>query len=219
MALKRTDFLDDQVLMGASAPGGLSETTRADYRTAAFGATVAAEVGYFGLRPDILSEVLAGARVQVRSSAPPLGAPGRTPPDGPPDGPRTDPWADPCRQVVPEVKAYKRTIGGDQSPTDLETALQLVRAAPLRPSFGDGGISPGARRRAPLSVCAGALPVWVGPGARRGRRGADSLHGRGPDPLQVRPKSVRSRCQALFPLRCPRPPAAAATRARCSAAP
>lgn len=89
---KRTEFLHDQVLMSGFAAGGLTEVPESDYRCVSFANVVAGELGMFGLRPEVMSDVLAGKRVDVSVGE----------------------------------SAYWRTFGGDQSPEDLETALQLV---------------------------------------------------------------------------------------------
>lgn len=92
VTFKETDFLKDQVLLSGFASGGLSEVPENSFRSASFANMVAGELGMFGLRPEVLSDVLAGKRASV----------------------------------VTNESAYWRLFGGDQSPEDLETALQLV---------------------------------------------------------------------------------------------
>lgn len=105
VVFKKTDFLLDQVLMSGFAFGGLSEEDPRDYPSAMCASMVASEVGQFGLRPDVLSEVLAGARVAVG----------------------------------PDLQAYWRTFGGDQSPDHLEVALQMVHLLfTQEPGLADG---------------------------------------------------------------------------------
>lgn len=50
------------------------------------------QIGVFGLKPELLSDVLAGKRCNIAA----------------------------------KLNAYKRSFGGEQSPIDLEEALQLI---------------------------------------------------------------------------------------------
>lgn len=50
---KCTDLLDDQILVTGLAPGGLTEVSQDEYRTASFGVTLASEMGLFGLKPEV----------------------------------------------------------------------------------------------------------------------------------------------------------------------
>ncbi|GJP47352.1 hypothetical protein CLOM_g6553 [Closterium sp. NIES-68] len=65
VAIKCTDFLDDQILISGYAYGGLSEVPYAQYHTAAMAQTIAGEVGIFGHPPAVMAELLAGKRVEV----------------------------------------------------------------------------------------------------------------------------------------------------------
>lgn len=65
IALKTTDFLDDQVLIRAFAKGGLSEIEESKYLNALYANTIAGELGMFGVKPEILSDILAGKRADV----------------------------------------------------------------------------------------------------------------------------------------------------------
>jgi predicted Zn-dependent peptidase len=65
IALKSTNFLDDQVLMRVVARGGLSEVPKEKYKDAIFAGTVARELGVFGYRPEVFSDAMAGKRVDV----------------------------------------------------------------------------------------------------------------------------------------------------------
>ncbi|KAK4415627.1 Zinc protease PQQL-like [Sesamum alatum] len=89
---KCTDFFDDQVLFTGFSYGGLSELQECEYFSCSMGPTIAGEIGVFGHRPSVLSDMLAGKRAEVGTS----------------------------------LGAYMRSFSGDCSPTDLETALQLV---------------------------------------------------------------------------------------------
>ena len=60
VGMKTTDFLDDQVLVRCFAKGGLSEVPESEYLDALYANTIATELGIFGLKPEILSDVLAG---------------------------------------------------------------------------------------------------------------------------------------------------------------
>ncbi|VFQ63017.1 unnamed protein product [Cuscuta campestris] len=62
---KCTDFLDDQVLFSGFSYGGLSELPESEYFSCKMSSTIAGEVGAFGYRPSILTEMLAGKRAQV----------------------------------------------------------------------------------------------------------------------------------------------------------
>ena len=65
VAMKRTDFLDDQVLIRAFARGGLSESPREQYLDSLYAATIAGELGMFGCKPEVLHDVMAGKRCDV----------------------------------------------------------------------------------------------------------------------------------------------------------
>lgn len=67
VGMKTTDFLDDQVLVRCFAKGGLSEVPESEYLDALYANTIATELGIFGLKPEILSDVLAGKRCDVSS--------------------------------------------------------------------------------------------------------------------------------------------------------
>ncbi|KAI3443676.1 hypothetical protein Pfo_000341 [Paulownia fortunei] len=89
---KCTDFFDDQVLFTGFSYGGLSELQECEYFSCSMGPTIAGEIGVFGHRPSVLTDMLAGKRAEVGTS----------------------------------LGAYMRSFSGDCSPSDLETALQLV---------------------------------------------------------------------------------------------
>ncbi|KAK6120453.1 hypothetical protein DH2020_045808 [Rehmannia glutinosa] len=89
---KCTDFFDDQVLFTGFSYGGLSELQEYEYFSCSMGPTIAGEIGVFGQRPSVLTDMLAGKRAEVGTS----------------------------------LGAYMRSFSGDCSPSDLETALQLV---------------------------------------------------------------------------------------------
>lgn len=74
VAYKRTDFLDDQILLSGFAHGGLSEVPPergGRYPSAACAVLLASEAGFFGHAPEVLDDLLAGRRCSV---APVLGA-------------------------------------------------------------------------------------------------------------------------------------------------
>ena len=52
---KKTDFLGDQVLLTAFAPGGLTEVDEADFKTYSMANTLAQELGPFGFKPEVPS--------------------------------------------------------------------------------------------------------------------------------------------------------------------
>lgn len=89
---KCTDFFNDQVLFTGFSYGGLSELEEYEYVSCSMGPTIAGEIGVFGHRPSVLTDMLAGKRAEVGTS----------------------------------IGAYMRSFSGDCSPSDLETALQLV---------------------------------------------------------------------------------------------
>ncbi|KAK3250341.1 hypothetical protein CYMTET_40280 [Cymbomonas tetramitiformis] len=89
---KSTSFLDDQVLLSGFAHGGLSEVPVDEFDSLSCSTLLATELGVFGYKPEVLSEIMAGKRVNVSCS----------------------------------IGAFKRSFSGDQSPLDLESALQLV---------------------------------------------------------------------------------------------
>eukprot|EP00850_Spirogloea_muscicola_P005254 SM000023S07710 [mRNA] locus=s23:983129:990756:- [translate_table: standard] len=60
-----TDFLDDQILFSGYAYGGLSEVPEEDFHSCSMGSTIAGEMGIYGFRPSVLSDMLAGKRVEV----------------------------------------------------------------------------------------------------------------------------------------------------------
>jgi hypothetical protein len=51
---KATDLLDDQILLGGMAAGGLSEVPRENWRSASLGVLLAQEQGLYGLKPEVL---------------------------------------------------------------------------------------------------------------------------------------------------------------------
>ncbi|KAG0557873.1 hypothetical protein KC19_11G163400 [Ceratodon purpureus] len=65
VSYKRTEFLDDQVLVSGYAYGGLSEVAESDFLSCSMGSTIAGEIGAFGHKPSILSDLLAGKRAEV----------------------------------------------------------------------------------------------------------------------------------------------------------
>ncbi|KAK6147780.1 hypothetical protein DH2020_018692 [Rehmannia glutinosa] len=89
---KCTDFFDDQVLFTGFSYGGLSELQEYEYFSCSMGPTIAGEIGVFGHRPSVLTDMLAGKRAEVGTS----------------------------------LGAYMRSFSGDCSPSDLETALQVL---------------------------------------------------------------------------------------------
>lgn len=92
VAIKRTPWLDDQVLLSAFAHGGLSQLPNGRaYWSGCTSTMLAAEAGPFGHPPEVLEDILAGMRVGL----------------------------------TPAIGAYKRVFSGDQSPADLEHALEL----------------------------------------------------------------------------------------------
>ncbi|KAL3146657.1 hypothetical protein ABBQ32_000885 [Trebouxia sp. C0010 RCD-2024] len=62
---KQADFLADQVLLTGFASGGLTEVSRADFKTCSMGNTLAQELGPFGFKPEVLGDLLTGKRVQL----------------------------------------------------------------------------------------------------------------------------------------------------------
>ena len=66
VALKTTDFLDDQVLVRAFARGGLSEVGEPEYLDALYANTIASELGMYGTKPEVLYDVLAETVRDVR---------------------------------------------------------------------------------------------------------------------------------------------------------
>jgi len=89
---KHTKLLEDQVLLTGFACGGLTEVPQGEFRSASLASVIAGELGVFGVRPAVASDILAGKRVEIK----------------------------------PAEGAFWRSFSGDQSPEDLETALQLV---------------------------------------------------------------------------------------------
>ena len=53
VCLKHTDFLGDQVLLAASAHGGLSEVPKEHFRSCSNALKLAGEIGQFGHRPEV----------------------------------------------------------------------------------------------------------------------------------------------------------------------
>ncbi|CAM8969399.1 unnamed protein product [Rhodiola kirilowii] len=62
---KCTDFLDDQVLFTGFSYGGLSEVPEREYISCSMGSTIAGEIGIFGYKPSVLTDMLAGKRAEV----------------------------------------------------------------------------------------------------------------------------------------------------------
>ena len=69
---KATQFLDDQVLVKGFALGGLSDVPRQDFPACSMSHTLAEELGQFGLRPELLLDVLMGTRVELGTSEGPF---------------------------------------------------------------------------------------------------------------------------------------------------
>eukprot|EP00854_Cymbomonas_tetramitiformis_P001382 gene1382-1985_t len=82
----------EKVLLSGFAHGGLSEVPVDEFDSLSCSTLLATELGVFGYKPEVLSEIMAGKRVNVSCS----------------------------------IGAFKRSFSGDQSPLDLESALQLV---------------------------------------------------------------------------------------------
>lgn len=111
---KKTNFLEDQVLLTGFAAGGLTEVPQVgisrsasfvdlcdmreccllqdEFRSASLAPVVANELGIFGVKPAIAADILAGKRVELK----------------------------------PGEGAFWRSFSGDESPDDLEIAFQLV---------------------------------------------------------------------------------------------
>ena len=53
MAYKRTDWLDDQVLVTGFAAGGLTEVPQEQFRTCSMAVTLATELGPFGIKTQV----------------------------------------------------------------------------------------------------------------------------------------------------------------------
>ena len=53
MAYKRTDWLDDQILVTGFAAGGLTEVPREQFRTCSMAVTLATELGPFGIKTQV----------------------------------------------------------------------------------------------------------------------------------------------------------------------
>ena len=62
---KATDHFDDQVLINAFAYGGLSEASRTDFRSCSLSSILVTELGPYGHKPALLSDLLMGKRVEV----------------------------------------------------------------------------------------------------------------------------------------------------------
>ncbi|KAK9820030.1 hypothetical protein WJX72_005269 [[Myrmecia] bisecta] len=89
---KVTDYLEDQVMLSGFAAGGLSEVDRAVFRSCSLATTLAQEMGLFGVKPELLMDILMGKRAEIKV----------------------------------QEGAYWRNFGGEQSPADLETAMQMI---------------------------------------------------------------------------------------------
>jgi hypothetical protein len=74
------------------AVGGLTEVPVAKVRSAHLASTLAGELGIFGVKPHLMSDYLAGKRVDIGT----------------------------------EESVYWRTIRGQVSPADLQTAFELI---------------------------------------------------------------------------------------------
>ncbi|KAG2499479.1 hypothetical protein HYH03_002426 [Edaphochlamys debaryana] len=68
VAIKPTAFMRDEVHITGFALGGLSEVPLELFPTASLAGTLAGHLGVFGLRPDVLGDVLAGRRVDLETS-------------------------------------------------------------------------------------------------------------------------------------------------------
>ncbi|XVF49050.1 hypothetical protein PTKIN_Ptkin03bG0237700 [Pterospermum kingtungense] len=66
---KSTDFSDDEVVFSGFSYGGLSELPENKYFSSLMGSKIAEEVGFFGHRPSVLMDMLAGKRVDVGAEA------------------------------------------------------------------------------------------------------------------------------------------------------
>ena len=69
---KATKFLDDQVLVKAFAPGGLSDVPRQDFHACSMANMLAEELGQFGMKPEHLLDALMGMRVELGTSEGPF---------------------------------------------------------------------------------------------------------------------------------------------------
>lgn len=65
VAMKTTNFLDDQVVLRCFAQGGLSEVPRAEYLDALYANTIASELGMYGVKPEVLHDIMAGKRCDM----------------------------------------------------------------------------------------------------------------------------------------------------------
>lgn len=61
-------MLFKQVLFTGFSYGGLSELEEHEYFSCSMGPTIAGEIGVFGHRPSVLSDMLAGKRAEVGTS-------------------------------------------------------------------------------------------------------------------------------------------------------
>lgn len=68
IALRVTDFLDDQVLIRGVARGGLSEVDATDYIDAMCSNMIASEIGMYGHRPDVFDGIIAGLRFDLNAN-------------------------------------------------------------------------------------------------------------------------------------------------------
>ena len=53
VAYKRTDWLDDQILVTGFAAGGLTEVPQEQFRTCSMAVTLATELGPFGIKTQV----------------------------------------------------------------------------------------------------------------------------------------------------------------------
>uniref|UniRef100_A0A7S0SIB4 Peptidase M16 C-terminal domain-containing protein n=1 Tax=Mantoniella antarctica TaxID=81844 RepID=A0A7S0SIB4_9CHLO len=65
VAMKTTNFLDDQVLVRCFARGGMSEVSRAEHLDSLYANTIASELGMYGFKPEVLHDIMAGKRCEM----------------------------------------------------------------------------------------------------------------------------------------------------------
>ena len=65
VAMKSTNFLDDQVLVRCFARGGLSEVPENEFLDAMYANTIASELGMYGVKPEVLHDIMAGKRCEM----------------------------------------------------------------------------------------------------------------------------------------------------------
>eukprot|EP00877_Chromochloris_zofingiensis_P010304 jgi/Chrzof1/5527/Cz16g06120.t1 len=65
---KETNFMEDEVMVSGTAAGGLSEVPQHDFYTASMSSTIAAQLGAYGHKPEVLNDILAGKRVEMQWS-------------------------------------------------------------------------------------------------------------------------------------------------------